>query len=132
MRSRVEQLGEIGEFIDRAARLCGLDEDQRYEAQMAVDEACTNVIAHAYHGRPSGKIEILCERRGPEFIVMIRDWGKHFDPKKVAKPKISDPLHRRKIGGLGLFFMYKLMDRVDFSFSKDHGNVLTMAKKIKE
>lgn len=132
MQSRVERLGEIGEFVESAAHSCGLNEDQGYDAQMAVDEACTNVIAHAYQGRPDGKIEIVCERRGPEFVIMIRDWGKHFDPKKVARPKTDDPLHRRKIGGLGLFFMYKMMDRVDFSFSKDSGNLLTMAKKIQE
>lgn len=131
MQSRVERLGEIGEFVETAARACSLDEDQVYDAQMAVDEACTNVIAHAYQGRSDGKIEIVCERRGLEFVVLIRDWGKHFNPKRVARPKTSDPLHRRKIGGLGLFFMYKMMDRVDFSFSKDEGNLLTMAKKIK-
>lgn len=98
---------------------------------MAVDEACTNVIHHAYKGRNDGKIEIGCEQTPTEFVVTIRDWGKHFDPKKVAKPKTGDPLQRRKIGGLGLFFMYKMMDRVKFSFSQDQGNLLVMSKKKK-
>lgn len=127
----MDRLGEISEFVERTARASGLKEDQVYDIQMAVDEACTNVMKHAYRGRENGKIEIGCERKGTEFVVTIRDWGKHFDPKKVAQPKTSDPLHRRKIGGLGLFFMYKMMDRVNFSFSPDQGNVLVMSKKIK-
>lgn len=128
----MERLGEISEFIEHAARASGLNEDKTYDVQMAVDEACTNVINHAYQGRGDGKIEIVCEPRASEFVVTIRDWGKRFDPKKVAKPKTDDPLQRRKIGGLGLFFMYKMMDRVKFSFSKDRGNVLVMSKKIKQ
>lgn len=128
----MNRLGEISEFVERAARASGLDENQAYDVQMAVDEACTNVIKHAYQGRDVGKIEIRCEKAAAEFVVTIRDWGKHFDPKKVAKPKTGDPLHRRKIGGLGLFFMYKMMDRVKFSFSPDRGNLLVMSKKIKQ
>ena len=127
----MERLSEISEFIERAARASGLNEDKTYDVQMAVDEACTNVIKHAYAGRNSGRIEIVCEPRASEFTVTIRDWGRHFDPNKVAKPKTGDPLERRKIGGLGLFFMYKMMDRVKFSFSKDQGNLLVMSKKIK-
>jgi serine/threonine-protein kinase RsbW len=132
VQSRVERLGEIGEFVERAARSCGLTEDQGYEAQMAVDEACTNVIAHAYRGHLNGKIEITCEQTGAEFVVTIRDWGKRFNPRRIAQPRTDDPLHRRKVGGLGLFFMYKMMDRVDFSFSKNEGNLLVMAKKIEK
>lgn len=127
----MERLGEISEFVERAARASGLNEDKTYDVQMAVDEACTNVINHAYRGRSDGRIEIVCEPSPSEFVVTIRDWGKRFDPKKVAKPKTGDPLQRRKIGGLGLFFMYKMMDRVKFSFSQDQGNVLVMSKKIK-
>jgi serine/threonine-protein kinase RsbW len=128
----VERLAEISEFIAQAARASGLNEDQSYDVQMAVDEACTNVIHHAYTRTKPGNIEIVCESGGGEFTVTIRDWGKHFDPARVAKPKTGDPLHRRKVGGLGMFFMHKMMDRVKFSFSKDQGNVLVMLKKIKK
>ena len=127
----MDRLDEISEFVERAARASGLNPDQVYDVQMAVDEACTNVIHHAYEGRDDGKIEIGCERTATELVITIRDWGKHFDPKRVAQPKTGDPLPRRKIGGLGLFFMYKMMDRVKFSFSQDQGNLLVMSKKIK-
>ncbi len=130
VNSHVEHLTEIAEFIAQAARASGLDEDQVYDVQMAVDEACTNVIQHAYHGRSDGTIDITCEKQGKEFVVTIQDYGDPFNPKKVARPRTREPLSRRNIGGLGLFFMHKMMDRVKFDFSP-HGNRLTMMKKIK-
>src|SRR5512132_36461 len=111
--SRVENLAEIADFTERAAKAAGLDDKQVYDVQMAVDEACTNVIEHAYHRRKNGVIEISCDKRGKDFVVLIRDFGDPFDPRKVARPKIHDPLYRRRIGGLGLFFMNQLMDSVD-------------------
>ncbi|MBM3127486.1 MAG: ATP-binding protein [Chloroflexi bacterium] len=129
--SQFERLAEIADFVADAACACGLNEDQVCDAQMAVDEACTNVIEHAYRGKPDGTIHIVCERRGKEFLVTIQDFGARFDPNKVQPPKTGDPLSKRRIGGLGLFFMRKLMDRVEFDFSSGPGNRLTMAKKIK-
>lgn len=130
--SRLERLSQIGDFVERVAHDFGLDDKQTYDVQMAIDEACSNVIQHAYGGKPNGSIDIAIEKRGKEVIVTIRDQGKPFDPKSVARPKTNVPLSERNIGGLGLFFMYKLMDRVEFDFSSRHGNFLTMVKKIKK
>ncbi len=130
--SRLERLSEIADFVELAARECGMKDDQVYDVQMAVDEACANVIEHAYRGRGDGTIDIACEKRGNEFIVIIQDLGERFDPKKVAPPRIRDPLSKRNIGGLGLFFMHKMMDKVKFEFSSGSGNRLTMIKKIKK
>ncbi len=82
-------------------------------------------------GYLNGRIEINCRRHGAVFVT-IRDWGRHFGPRKIAEPKIDDPFYFCQIGGLGLFFMYKMMDHVDFSFSNEKGNLLTMAKKIQK
>ncbi len=129
--SQLDQLSKIAEFVERSARACGLNDQQTYDVQMAIDEACSNIIEHAYGGRPDGAINIVCEKQGKEFVVTIRDFGKAFDPKQVAQPRTNAPLSERDIGGLGLFFMYKLMDRVEFDFSSGQGNRLTMTKKIK-
>jgi serine/threonine-protein kinase RsbW len=130
--SRVQRLSQIADFIEQAARASGLNDAQVYDVQMAVDEACTNVIEHAYHGRGDGMIDIVCEKRGKDFIVTIQDFGERFNPKKIAPPRTRAPLLGRNIGGLGIFFMRKLMDKVDFDFSSKHGNRLTMVKKIRK
>jgi serine/threonine-protein kinase RsbW len=129
--SRVERLADVSDFIENAACDCGLNAKQVYDVQMAVDEACSNVIEHAYSGKPSGTIAIVCEKRSNEFVITIRDNGKPFDPKRVARPKVNGRLDERTIGGLGLYFMDKMMDHVKFEFTHD-GNLLTMVKRIKK
>jgi serine/threonine-protein kinase RsbW len=129
--SQAERLHEIADLVEHAAHASGLDEKRTYDVQIAVDEACSNIIEHAYQGRPDGTIEIACAKRGNQFVVTIRDMGQPFDPKKVALPNTREPLSRRSIGGLGLYFMHKLMDRVEWKFSTREGNLLIMTKKIK-
>ena len=130
--SRLERLGEIAEFIESIAKECGMNEDQTYDVQMAVDEACTNVIEHAYCGRKNGTIDITCEKRGDHLVIVIHDFGEKFDPKQVEQPRTKDPLSKRNVGGLGIFFMKKMMDKIEFKFSPSDGNRLTMIKKIKK
>jgi anti-sigma regulatory factor (Ser/Thr protein kinase) len=130
--SRLERLGEIAEFIEKTAQAVGMNDDQLYDVQMAVDEACTNVIEHAYGGRQDGTIDITCEKRSGNLVIVIRDFGEQFDPKQVEQPRTKDPLSKRNVGGLGIFFMKKMMDKVEFKFSPSNGNQLTMVKKIKK
>ena len=61
--------------------------------------------------------------------VILQDFGRPFNPKSVREPDIHAPLKLRKEGGLGLFFIRKLMDEVHFDFSKESGNQLTMVKR---
>lgn len=129
--SELSNLSVVADFIVEAARSCGLNERQTDDVHMAVDEAVTNVMEHAYRGRADGQIYISCERRGDEFVVEIQDFGKLFDASKVKTPRVHGPLSKRTVGGLGIFFMKKLMDRVEFSSDAEQGNLVRMAKRIK-
>lgn len=131
INGELSNLGAVADFIADSARASGLDERDTYQVQMATDEAVTNVIEHAYKGQPVGRIDIYCERRGDEFVVEIHDFGKGFDPSKVRTPRVKGALSRRAIGGLGIFFMKKLMDSVEFSPDAEKGNRLRMVKRIR-
>ncbi len=130
-KSEIHNLGTVAAFIGRTAEECGLDERQTYNVQMAVDEAVTNVIQHAYHGTVEGRIELRCEMKDGDFIVEIRDRGKPFDPSSVREPRVHGPISRRSVGGLGVFFMKKLMDRVEFTSDAVSGNCVRMVKRVK-
>ena len=64
--------------------------------------------------------------------VVLHDHGKAFDPGLIPEPNIDSSLEDRRERGLGLFFMRKLMDEVQFEFSREHGNTLTLVKRKKE
>ncbi len=123
-----QSLDAIRQFVAESARQAGFSDKDIYAIQLAADEACTNIIEHAYSQEPSGQIEIDCQWSQDEFKIVIRDRGKSFDPARVPKPKLSVELSQRKIGGLGMYLMRRLMDKVDYHASPQEGNVLTMIK----
>jgi serine/threonine-protein kinase RsbW len=115
----------VGEVADQAGFSC----KDTYSIQLATDEACSNIIEHAYKGFPQGMIEISCEAHAGQITVVIHDHGKEFDLSKVRKPNLGRELSEREVGGLGVFLMHKLMDEIHFSSSKKSGNILTMIKR---
>ena len=79
-----EQLAQIAEFVTQAAREAGLTDDDVFHVEMAVDEACSNIIEHAYADR-SGDIDLACTSSAHgRFEIMIHDSGRPFDPEAVA------------------------------------------------
>ena len=129
--AQFEYLDAIREFAAEAARLAAMDDKGIYNIQLAVDEAASNIIEHAYEGISDGQIEISLDVTYSALRVILRDNGKRFDPDETAEPDVDAELEDRAIGGLGLFFMRKLMDEVRFEWFPGHGNVLTMVKFLK-
>jgi serine/threonine-protein kinase RsbW len=118
----------ISKFIVTQAQQAGFEPKDVYAIQTAVDEACSNIIDHAYGGEDLGNIVIKVKETDSAIHIILKDKGKEFDPDDVPKPDIESPLEIRKERGLGIFFMRKLMDQVIFEFSKEKGNKLTLIK----
>lgn len=125
---RFDSLADIGEFVSQAANEAGFDERNVYHVELAVDEACTNIIEHAYGGEGRGDIECVCRIDDDGLTVVLRDRGRPFDPQCVPEPDLNASIEECKIGGLGLYFTRQLMDEVRFEFPPDAGNRLTMVK----
>jgi serine/threonine-protein kinase RsbW len=123
-------LAQIAEFVGEAVRAANWNDDEVYHVQMAVDEACSNVVEHAYGPGRQGDIDLTCcvQDQG-DLIISIHDNGRPFDPSAVPEPPIGADLENLPEGGLGLYFMRRLMDQVTFQFNEQDGNVLTMVKR---
>jgi len=126
---RFDSLAAIGELVTRAAEAAGLDARSVEGVELAVDEACSNIIEHAYGGEGRGDIEVTYRIDGDGLTVLLRDYGSPFNPDGVPEPDLQAPLEERDAGGLGLHFMRQLMDQVRFEFTAGSGNVLTMVKR---
>jgi serine/threonine-protein kinase RsbW len=125
--ARFENLALIGEFIVTVARRAGFDEKGVFNVQLAADEACTNVMEHAYEEQ-DGQVRVACVLHPDRLEIGVHDTGRRFDPTKVPPPDLDAPLEDRETGGLGLHFMRAVMDDVRFEFNKS-GNHLTMVKR---
>jgi len=125
-------LSDVSALIHKASEAAGLDEVSQYQVETAVDEACSNIIEHAYEGEDLGDIIIDCEVQPGVLTVKLFDSGKPFNPETVTPPRIDLSLEDRPDRGLGLFFMRRWMNSVHFEFSEENGNVLTMVKKAEK
>jgi serine/threonine-protein kinase RsbW len=125
-----DNLDEIREIVAEAARQVGFSDKEIYAIQLAADEASSNIIEHAYAGVKGGKLEIDISISDNKLKIIMRDHGKPFDPASVPEPNVKADLSERKIGGLGMYLMRKLMDEVSYESSPETGNILTMIKRL--
>ena len=127
--ARYENLAAIDRFVADAARHAGFDNCAVYQVQLAVDEACSNIIEHAYGGESQGVIECTRRIQDGDLTVVLRDYGRPFDPTSVPEPDVEADLEDRPEGGLGLYLISRIMDEVTFDFDSETGNVLTLVKR---
>lgn len=127
--ARYSSLEKIRDFVLQAAKDIDFDEKASYAVELAVDEACTNIIEHGYSGEDKGVIECSTSIGKNDLKIILRDFGKEFDPTKIPLPKINVPLDQLKPRGIGYFLMNNMMDEICYKRYKTRGNTMTLIKK---
>jgi serine/threonine-protein kinase RsbW len=128
--NKLESLPVIAQFLNDSLQKIGMGEDKIFDMNVAVDEACTNIIQHAYSPDERGKIEIRCKVvNDNRCAVSIKDNGKPYDQSTEGPADTTSPLEERKPGGLGLFFMRELVDEIFYEY-KDGFETLTLIKSL--
>lgn len=128
---RHDRVIDACKFVVAGAQQVGFGDDELFRIELACDEACTNVIEHAYGGEDQGTIRVVWEYAEGVFTITIYDHGRYFDAETVPEPNIPkspDDIDQLKIGGLGIHFMRSLMDDVQFLNDTGEGNKLVMVK----
>lgn len=123
-------LGEIRDFITQAAQDTHFSVGELNNIKLALDEACSNVVRHAYKGMEPGTIKLEVQRRDGEMEIFIRDQGKSFEWKKSKTPDLNRYVEIGKRGGLGIWFIRKLMDETEYKTGRQE-NLLRLVKKSK-
>ena len=128
--SALDELPRVIDFVSQTCETSAVPEDVAFACQLAADEACTNIMEHAYGGRTDGEIRVWCWVSEDQVHLQLRDNGAAFDPGIIEMPSLNGNLTDRQIGGLGLHFMRSLMDEVRFEFDPTTGNTVTMSKRF--
>ena len=125
--ARSDQLGEMRAAVRGCVEASGCSDLPTGDIVLAIDEACQNIIRHAYKGDPDGVIELEIRRIGAELVFYLCDHAPPVDPRKV-KPRDLDDV---RPGGLGTHFIKEVMDRADFlPRPGGGGNLLKMVRRI--
>jgi serine/threonine-protein kinase RsbW len=123
-------LSTVREFISRMVAQSKLPQKEENKIILAVDEAVTNIIEHAYEHQRDGTIDIEVSFDEKKFQVLIRDSGKSFDPSSIADVDIIEHVKKGKKEGLGIFLMRQIMDEVRYIFKDGVQNELILVKYI--
>ena len=127
----LDSLGQLCAFAYQTATDSGLNEHTSWEIELAVDEAATNIIQHAYAPNRPGDVRLVCGREGSRFNIVLYDRGLPFDPETVPAPDLTSSIDTREAGGLGIYLMGRMMDEVRFEYNPETGeNELRMIKFV--
>lgn len=126
--SQADNLVIIRDVVSKVARKVGFNKDDVSKIELAVDEACTNVIKHAYRHNSDNSIEVIIQIDHQKFMVIVTDKGKGFNPEKIKFPDMRDYLREMRVGGLGIYLIETLMDKVDFNIKPGVKNQVKMIK----
>ena len=120
-------LQRVRSLVRERAAEAGCDEQLIQKLILVVDEACANVMRHAYSGERSGSMRLRLLREGDRLVFKLRDYADPVDAE-CLKPR---DLEECRPGGLGLNFIDSVMDSWEFLPPEDgRGNLLRMTKKI--
>jgi anti-sigma regulatory factor (Ser/Thr protein kinase) len=103
----------------------GFPKREARKVVLAVDEACSNIIRHAYSGDPTKTITMTVEDSAEYFVVRLRDYGRKVERATIAPRDLADI----RPGGLGTHFINAAFDTVNYDGSPEQGTLLTLEKK---
>ena len=125
--ARATELKRIREAVRESVASCGCSAKSTADIVLAIDEACQNIIRHAYCGDSDNVIELEVEHRSDGLVFSLLDHAPAIDPSRV-KPRDLDDL---RPGGLGTHFIHRVMDEVEFlKPASGRGNLLRMVRRI--
>jgi len=127
----IENVPRISGFVRDEGKRLRLADDVLFDIDLAVEEASTNIVRHAYEPGQAGDMQVRIEAADDDIRVTLTDWGRPFEAD-AAFLAVDVPLEVRAQGGMGVLLIHGLMDEVTRSIAPAPGgpNVLTMIKHI--
>ncbi len=116
----------VRSVVGEASSLRGFSEEDTQFIILAVDEACSNIIKHAYKDRRDGPISISCREQSDGIEFRLADSGMHADMSQWR----GRPLEEVRPGGLGLHLIRAVMDKVVYRRG-EQGNELVLVKSLR-
>ncbi len=130
VRSDPKLLASVRSLVRSWVDSWDIDEKTADNVVLAIDEACTNAIRHAYEGRCDGSVELTLHAEPEHFEFQVSDTGVSCPPECVERRPLHPP-HADELqpGGLGIQLIHKVFDEVEFCPGESGGNCVTMKLK---
>jgi anti-sigma regulatory factor (Ser/Thr protein kinase) len=127
--NQLSELERLNEVVETFALEHGLASKLVFEINLALDELLTNVISYAFKDTEEHQIQLWIQLESGLLTLRLEDDGIPFDPTRMADPDVDLAVEDREIGGLGVFFVKKVMDGLDYKRVEER-NVITLTKSV--
>ena len=128
--NQISELSNVVDFLDELGEEWELPVGLVFSLNLVMEEALTNIILYGFEDSNQHTIEInFSKRGGDELSITLIDDGLPYDPTLKADPDITLAVEDRPIGGLGIFLIKKIMDKVEYQRNKNK-NHLILTKNI--
>ncbi len=121
----------VRDFVSSEAKKFGFSDDDVSKITLAVDEACTNIIKHAYKYAGDYPIHLRLKARNNTFEIMIEDHGMPFEPDSVKMPDMKEHIKSYNRSGFGMYLMKSLMDKVEYKIQPGIMNKVILTKYLR-
>jgi anti-sigma regulatory factor (Ser/Thr protein kinase) len=122
--SDLRELTRARAFVRSAC--CDFDEASLGKLELAVTEACANIMKHAYHGRAEERIHLEAEVSPGQVLVRMYHRGDPLDPSKVSPPRLDGS----QDSGFGIYLISQCVDKVDYSRDEHGRNCIALVKTV--
>src|SRR5437667_12898523 len=112
--SSTENLSMIRDFVGSIGQRAGFSDAEVAKLELAVDEACANVIEHAYGSDDTCEVTVKAKLDSEQVQIEIVDTGRGFDPSTVEEINLAELASGRKTGGLGMRLIRSVMDDIQY------------------
>jgi serine/threonine-protein kinase RsbW len=130
VKSKVENLYQICDFVLENAEKAGFDIRERGKIKVTVYEACLNVVEHAYFSNPDHWIQVWVGYDQEKFVIVIQDWGESFKFDPSRPYDVEQAVKERRKGGFGLHIIRRSVEMINYISDPRHGNRLILVKAI--
>jgi serine/threonine-protein kinase RsbW len=127
--NKVNELTRVALYLEELGEEWGLPAPLIMSLNLVLEEALSNIILYGFDVGSEHTIEITFRKTGSELNFSIVDDGYEYDPTLRDDPDITLPVEERPIGGLGIFLIKKIMDKVEYQRKEDK-NYLILTKNI--
>lgn len=124
------ELGRVWALADQFTAANHLSSDVAADLHVALDEVLTNIIKYGYTDNQAHEISIQLSIEDGVLVAEIEDDGRPFDPLILPDPDVKAPLRKRRVGGVGIHFVRKLMNDVNYKRVADR-NHLVLKRRLK-
>lgn len=133
-RAEMENLPQLLALVARVGQRLRLDPQALHDLQLVTEEACVNVMRHAYPTARPGPlvlaVQAVQDGAGRRVVLTLSDQGRPFDPLSLAPADTRAAAEARAPGGLGVHLLRQLSDHQHYRRDPRHGNVLTIEKRL--